>query len=85
MAPKEAARAAAMRGRLREWRASVGAQENTPNPQWDAELYGRIYVEFDATRFDPLRADAAAWKDAAVWRERMDGAVRRTKSLIPHP
>jgi arylsulfatase A len=85
VAPKEGARTAAMRARLREWRASVGAQENTPNPHWDAELYARIYVEFDATRFDPLRADAAAWKDVAVWRERMDAAVRRTKSLIPNP
>jgi arylsulfatase A len=73
----EAARAAALRARLRDWRTSMGAQENTPNPDWDAERYKQIYVEFDSTRFDPLRADAAAWKDVAAWRERMDAAIRR--------
>ena len=79
---QEPARAADMRDRLREWRKSVGAQENTPNPEWDAALYKQIYVDFDSTRFDPLRADAAAWKDVAVWRELMDDAVRRE---IPNP
>jgi arylsulfatase A len=79
VAAKQAARAAAMRTRLRDWRKSVGAQENTPNPNWDAGLSKLIYVDFDSTRFDPLRADAAAWKDVAVWRERMNDAVRRPK------
>jgi hypothetical protein len=68
-----------MRARLADWRKSVGAQENTPNPNWDAELYKQIYVDFDSTRFDPLRADAAAWKDVAVWRQRMDAAIRRPR------
>jgi len=70
------ARAAAMRKRLRDWRAAVGAQENTPNPAVDAELYKRIYVDFDSTRFDPLRADEAAWAAAATWRKLMDGALK---------
>ena len=75
LAASQAARAAAMRARLRDWRTSVGAQENTPNPNWNAELYKQIYVDFDSTRFDPLRADAAAWKDAALWRELMDRRI----------
>ena len=50
----EPARTAAMRGRLREWRTSIGAQENTLNPAVDMERYRQIYVEFDSTRFDPL-------------------------------
>jgi arylsulfatase A-like enzyme len=79
LAAKQPGRAAAMRTRLRDWRKSVGAQENTANPNWDAGLFKRIYVDFDSTRFDPLRADAAAWKDAAMWRERMNDAVRRPK------
>jgi hypothetical protein len=64
-----------MRARLADWRTSVGAQENTPNPNWNAELYKQIYVDFDSTRFDPLRADAAAWKAVATWRERMDARI----------
>ncbi len=73
----EPARTAAMRRALREWRATIGAQENTPNPSVDLGLYRQIYVDFDSTRFDPLRADEAAWQAVAVWRKRMDAAIKR--------
>jgi arylsulfatase A-like enzyme len=73
----EPARTAELRRQLREWRRSVGAQENTANPRVDVDLYKRIYVDFDSTRFDPLRADEAGWKAAAAWRELMDGALKR--------
>jgi arylsulfatase A len=79
VAANEGARAAAMRARLRDWRTSVRAQESTPNPAFDAGLYKQIYVDFDSTRFDPRGADAAAWKEVAVWRQRMDAAIRRPK------
>jgi arylsulfatase A-like enzyme len=72
----DSARAAALRKRLRDWRASVAAQENTPNPSVDLDLYKKIYVDFDSTRFDPLRADEAAWKAVAIWRERMNAAIK---------
>jgi hypothetical protein len=54
----------------------VGAQENTPNPAFDQSLYRQIYVDFDSTRFDPLRADERAWKAVAAWRQQMNAAVR---------
>ena len=72
----ERARTAALRKRLRDWRVSVGAQENTSNPSVDLDLYKRIYVDFDSTRFDPRRADEAAWKAVATWRQQMNAAVR---------
>jgi hypothetical protein len=56
---------------------SQGAQENTRNPGFDHDLYNRIYVEFDSTRFDPLRADDTTWKAVVAWRERMNAAVKR--------
>ena len=71
------ARTAALRKQLRDWRTAVAAQENTPNPALEMDLYRRIYVDFDATRFDPLRADDAAWKAAATWRQLMDEASKR--------
>ena len=74
----EAERTAALRQRLREWRASVAAQENTPNPGVDVKLYDQLYVEFDPTRFDPLRADSQAWQAVALWRQRMNAAVKLT-------
>ena len=81
LAAAEPTRTAALRTRLRAWLKSVGAQENTPNPAFDAELYKRIYLDFDSTRFDPLRADESAWAAAAVWRERMNDAVRVKRGL----
>lgn len=77
LAPAQPDRAAAMRARLREWRTSVGAQENTPNPDLAPDMYKRIYVDFDASQFDPLHADEAAWKAVATWRESMNAAIRR--------
>jgi arylsulfatase A-like enzyme len=76
LAKAEPARMATLRQRLREWRRSVGAQENTPNPSVDLSLYRPLYVDFDPTRFDPLRADDSAWNGIAAWRERMNAAVK---------
>jgi arylsulfatase A-like enzyme len=73
-----------LRQRLVAWRQSVGAQENTPNANVDETAYRRIYSEFDASRFDPLRADAAAWAAAAAWRQRMNEAVKAPVNPAPH-
>ena len=70
------ARTAAMRAQLKQWRTSVGAQENRPNPAFNQNLYKQLYVDFDPTRFDPLHADAATWKIVATWRERMNAAIK---------
>ncbi len=69
-------RTASLRQQLHDWRIAVGAQENTPNPAADAALFNQLYVEFDPTRFDPLGADSGAWRAVAVWRERMNAAVK---------
>lgn len=73
----EPVRTADLRKRLRDWRLSVGAQENTPNPAVEIDLYRQIYVDFDSTRFDPLHADEALWKAAATWRQLMNAASKR--------
>ena len=75
---QEPARAAALRQRLRAWRAEIGAQENAPNPAADAALFRRLYVEFDPTRFDPRRATAQDWAAMASWRQTMNAAVKPT-------
>ena len=70
-------RMAALHRRLRDWRLSVRAQENRPNAAVEMDLYRRIYVDFDSTRFDPLHADEAAWKAAVTWRQLMNEASKR--------
>ena len=72
----EPKRTAALRARLQEWLKSVGAQENTANPDVNPDLYRQIYADFDSSRFDPLRADDAQWRAAAQWRVLMDKAVK---------
>ena len=46
-------RTAAMRKRLRDWRTSVGAQENTPNP---VRRSGPLQEDLRGLRFDPVRS-----------------------------
>jgi len=41
------------------------------------DLYRRIHVDFDASRFDPLHTDDEAWNRAAAWREQMNAAIKR--------
>ena len=67
-----------MRQRLRDWRTAVVAQSTTPNPALDVAQYNQLYVELDPTRFDPLRADSDGWRAIALWRERMNAAVKLT-------
>lgn len=77
LAAADPGRAASMRARLRQWRQSIGTQENTPNPGLDEGMFKGIYADFDSSRFDPLRADDEGWKAAALWRQRMNAATRR--------
>ena len=77
LAAAQPARTAALRAELRRWRTAVAAQENSPNPAVDLDRYRELYVEFDPTQFDPLHADAAAWKAVALWRQRMDAAIKQ--------
>jgi arylsulfatase A-like enzyme len=77
LSTSDPARTASLRKQLRDWRASVGAQENTPNPAVEMDLYRQIYADFDSTRFDPLRANDAAWKAVATWRQLMNAASKR--------
>jgi arylsulfatase A-like enzyme len=76
LAKREPSRAAALGRKLADWRRSVGAQENTPNPAVNMSLYDALYVTFDPTRFDPLHADEAVWKTVGEWRKRMDAAIQ---------
>ena len=80
LSARERTRTTALRARLNEWRKTVGAQENRVNPGVDLEMHKRIYLDFDSTRFDPLHASEAAWKQAAAWRQQMNDATRRLPS-----
>jgi hypothetical protein len=74
LAAKHPDRVAALRAALAAWRTSVDAQGNTPNPDCDPALYRQLYVDTDASRFDPAHADDAEWARIQEWRKGMNSA-----------
>lgn len=76
LASRHPDRVRAMRASLAAWRAAIGAQENTPNPDFVPERYREIYVETDTSRFDPAQASDAQWSAVHRWRTLMNAAVQ---------
>jgi hypothetical protein len=75
LAAADPGRAASMRA-LRQW-PNRAALRRTRQTLPSIQRFNRIYVDFDSSRFDPLRADEEAWKAVALWRQRMNAATRR--------
>ncbi len=58
-----------------EWLASIDAQRNTPNPDFDPALFKRLYQDFDPSR-PALRPTAAEMeRDMQAWRQLMNEVV----------
>ncbi len=68
-------RVAQMRAALAEWRRSVKAQENRPNPNFDPEKYRELYIDVDASRFEPDRADQTQWEIMWRWRKTLNAVL----------
>lgn len=58
-----------------DWLTAIDAQQNTPNPDFDAALFKRLYQDFDPSR-PTLRATAAEMeRDMQAWRTLMNEVV----------
>ena len=82
LADRESARVAAMKAKLAEWRLRVGAQETTPNPDFNDTLHRALYVDRDPTKLTvgPSAAEVEVqWKD---WRAAMNEAVKGSKAIV---
>jgi arylsulfatase A-like enzyme len=75
LAASQPERVGRMRAALAAWRREVNAQGNTPNPDFDPAQYRRLYVDVDASRFEPVRADQAQWETMWQWRKEMNAVV----------
>lgn len=79
----EPSRVAKMTAALAAWRKSVGAQENRPNPYFDPAEFKKLYIDVDASRFNPITADQAEWEKMWRWRKgneyRCQGAGRERR------
>jgi arylsulfatase A len=68
-----------LRAQLDRWRVAVKAQENTPNPKFDADLHRKLYIDVDPSKYDPAKATKAEFERMQQWRKDMDAAVARKK------
>ena len=76
LSAREPGRAAALKAKLAAWRKAVGAQENTPNPNFDPALHRRLYMDTDVSRLKTAATAAEMTKLLAGWRKEMDAVVR---------
>jgi len=83
LADQNSQRVAQMRAELAAWRISVGAQENRPNPSFDPEKYRQLYLDVDASRFQPDQANQVQWETVRRWRKAMDSV--QTLDRKPKP
>ena len=84
LASAEPARVNELRRKLQAWRASVGARMPMPNPEFDAVLHRRLYIDQDPSLLvaEPTAAATAPqWK---AWRDAMNAAIKgRQPSVTP--
>jgi arylsulfatase A-like enzyme len=76
LAARQPERVRAMRSALAGWRTAIGAQSNTPNPDFVPERYREIYVDLDISRFEPATANPTQWTAVQAWRKAMNAAVQ---------
>lgn len=61
--------------KLKAWRKSVGAQENTLNPDFDLAWFKKLYVDFDPSLV-PLKPTAVEMaKSFEAWRESLNAVL----------
>jgi arylsulfatase A-like enzyme len=75
-------RAKQLRAKLDAWRASVGAQMPTPNPEFDAAAHRRLYIEHDASQLIADSTAATTGKEWNEWRQAMNAAVTGQKRRV---
>jgi hypothetical protein len=81
LAKSEAARTADLQAKLEAWRKSVGAQEGTPNAEFDESFHKRLYEDIDTSRLAAGPNAAELRAKLTEWRAGMDAAVKGRK---PH-
>lgn len=82
VAGQESARVAEMKGKLAAWRVSVGAQETTPNANFDAAKHRALYVDRDPSKLTATKTAVeteTAWSD---WRAAMNDAVKGSRAIV---
>jgi arylsulfatase A-like enzyme len=69
-------RAAELKAKLAAWRRSVGAQENTPNPNFDPALHKKLYIDVDVSSLKAGATAAQMRPKLEAWRETMNAVLK---------
>ena len=70
-----------MRAALAAWRKQTNAQGNRPNPDYDPAKFRELYVDVDASQFDPEQASQVDWEKMWAWRKGMNTVPRRPEKV----
>jgi arylsulfatase A-like enzyme len=81
LAAKEPARVADLRGKLEAWRRSVGAQENTANPDFNGKVWRRLYADLDSSRLAVEDQAATMATKLEPWRALMNQVLSKPKKM----
>jgi arylsulfatase A len=82
IAASEPTRTADLRGKLYMWRDQVGARMPVPNPDFDAKLNRRLYIDQDPSQLSAQSTAAATAPQWKAWREGMNAAVKGRKPSV---
>jgi arylsulfatase A len=75
----EPMRTADLKGKLGAWRKTVGAQENTPNPDFNEAPHKRCYEDLDVSALKPAATAALMRPGLEAWRKAMNEVLPRPK------
>ena len=76
LAASQVERVAALDKLHKAWLKEIGAQMNTPNPDFDPTLFKQLYEDFDPSRPPAVPTAAAAEEQMKSWRQLMNEVVR---------
>jgi len=77
LADKHPEPTAQLRAKLAAWRKEIAAQENTPNPDFQPELFEKLYVETDVSKLEPAKTAAEMRPSLQPWRQLMNDVLPR--------
>ncbi len=74
-----------LRQALEQWRQTIGAQENQPNPNFDPALHRALYIDIDPSSFQPQNASLEEIERMQQWRRLMNDVLPRAQTPKPKP
>jgi arylsulfatase A-like enzyme len=82
-AAKEPAKVEELKAKLAAWRKEVGAQEMRPNPDFDAALHRKLYIDTDVSTLEAAATAAEMRPKLEAWRQGMNDALKRKPEAKP--